>query len=153
MPEAGTYLLFMHLDREAEITVGHLGTFGFAAAYYCYVGSARGPGGLKARLARHLRHRKKPHWHVDYLLPQATVTEVWTVHSIERLECLCAHTLLGMPGAEVLVHGFGSSDCRCETHLVYFSTLPSLRGFCGRLRLLNPGVPFFTGTLHSSAAS
>ena len=84
---------------------------------------------------------------------RAAVVEVWTVRSTQRFECLSAQTLLGMPGAEVLIPWFGSSHCRCETHLVFFSALPSLRVFCGRLRLLNPGVPFFTGTLHSSAAS
>jgi Uri superfamily endonuclease len=154
MEEApGTYILVLHMDREAHLRVAQLGAHSFKAGFYCYAGSARGPGGLRARLGRHLRQHKKPHWHIDYLLPQAAVVEVWTAPSTARLECLSTHTLLGMPGAEVLIPGFGSSDCRCETHLLYFFALPSLRGFCGRLRLLNPGVPFFTGTLHSSAAS
>ena len=46
MPEAGTYLLLMHLDRGAEITVGHLGTFWFVAGYYFAMSAA--PGALEA---------------------------------------------------------------------------------------------------------
>ena len=32
-------------------------------------------GGLDARVARHLRAEKKLHWHIDYLLERASVTE------------------------------------------------------------------------------
>jgi len=148
-----SYVLVLHMSREAHLRVAQLGPHGSKAGFYCYAGSARGPGGLRARLSRHLRQHKKPHWHIDYLLPHAAVLEVWTVPSTERLECLSAQTLLGMPGAEVLNPGFGSSDCRCETHLVYFSALRSVRDFCGRLRSSSPGIPALTRTLQQSASS
>jgi Uri superfamily endonuclease len=140
----GTYVLVLYLSHKAYLRVAHLGTHLFRAGYYCYVGSARGPGGLRARLSRHLRQQKKPHWHIDYLLPRAAVVEIWAAPSTERLECLCVQTLLSMPGAEIVVHGFGSSDCRCDTHLVYFSASPSVHDFRGRLRSSTPGVPLFT---------
>ncbi len=130
MVTPGTYVLVLHLDRAARIEVGKLGTLSFAAGYYCYVGSARGPGGLRARLARHLRRPKRLHWHVDYLLRETSVEEIWTAPSSDRLECSWARDLLTLPGAQVSVRGFGSSDCSCQSHLVYVarSTLPTVRG-------------------------
>jgi len=47
--------------------------FAIPRGVYLYVGSARGFGGLKARVARHLRAVKKVHWHVDYLLASRSV--------------------------------------------------------------------------------
>ncbi len=140
----GTYVLVLYLSHDACLCVAHLGTHIFKAGYYCYAGSARGPGGLRARLSRHLRQRKKPHWHIDYLLPRAVVVEVWAAPSTERLECLCAQTLLSMPGAEVLVPKFGSSDCGCETHLLYFTAPPSVHDFRARVRSSTAGVPLLT---------
>ena len=129
MTVPGSYVLVFHLDGAARIEVGKLGTFSFPAGYYCYVGSARGPGGLRARLARHLHQQKKLHWHVDYLLGRASVVEIWHSPSRERLECLWAQALLALPAAQPAVPGFGSSDCSCLTHLLYLapSTLPKLR--------------------------
>jgi len=43
-----------------------------------------------------------------------------------RAECARNRRILSLPGAEVPVAGFGSSDCRCAAHLVYFSDHPSL---------------------------
>jgi Uri superfamily endonuclease len=129
MSEPGTYLLLMRLHREVEITVGRLGTFGFPAGFYCYVGSARGPSGIGARVRRHLMRRKRPHWHVDYLLGEAQVTEIWTTASTDRLECVWAQTLLSLPEVTAPVRGFGSSDCRCPAHLFYSVGCLSLRAF------------------------
>ena len=70
-PSKGTYALVLHLECTEEITVGKLGMFTFPAGYYLYVGSALGPGGLEARLARHRRRGKKLRWHIDYLLEHA----------------------------------------------------------------------------------
>ena len=59
----GSYVLVLHISRVAQ-----LGAHGSKAGFYCYADSARGPGGLRARLSRHLRQHKKPHWHIDYPL-------------------------------------------------------------------------------------
>ncbi len=140
----GTYVLVLYVSHELCLRVARLGTYGFKAGYYCYVGSARGAGGLRARLSRHLRQRKKLHWHIDYLLPRALVVEVWAAPSTKPLECVFAQTLLSMPGAAALVRGFGSSDCRCETHLVNFTAPPSIHEFRGRLPSSTRGVPPLT---------
>ncbi len=118
-PAAGTYVLHILLTESQEITVGRLGRFYFPAGLYLYCGSARGSGGIRARVGRHLRWSKALHWHVDYLLQQGAPTRVWYVVSAERLECAWARAMLHLPGALAPVAGFGSSDCACSTHLAY----------------------------------
>lgn len=114
----GSYLLLLDLDTTARLTVGRLGTFEFPAGRYAYAGSARGPGGLRARVARHIRAEKRLHWHIDYLAARAPIVAVWYVESGKRLECLWAARLSDLPGASLPVDGFGSSDCRCQSHLI-----------------------------------
>lgn len=112
----GTYALVLRLDRPVEVAVGRLGVRSFAPGRYVYCGSAL--GGLRARVARHLRAGKRPHWHVDYLLAVAPVIDVWACEAPERLECKLAAYLASLPGATHPALGFGSSDCRCPSHLV-----------------------------------
>jgi Uri superfamily endonuclease len=122
--ERGTYLLGMWLDESVRLAVGRLGRFTFPSGYFVYAGSAHGPGGLSARLARHRRQEKRLHWHVDYLLARARLVEVWTNVSDQRLECTWAQAMMGLTGAIVPVPRFGASDCRCSAHLVYFPQPP-----------------------------
>ena len=134
----------MALNSEAAIAVGRLGwrhracrgnEITFPAGYYVYFGSAR--GGLSARVSRHLKREKRFHWHIDYLLQFAEVVEVWYAveehgewaERKENMECLWCQVCRGMPQGQILVPGFGSSDCRCPAHLVYFPTLPSFELF------------------------
>ena len=133
MGTPGTYVMVIRISRETRIAVGKLGEFSFTEGFYCYAGSAMGPGGLTARLARHLRPRRNLHWHVDYLLQHGLVVATWQVRSTEKLECVCAQTMLSLDGAQAPVQGFGSSDCSCETHLIYFSSHPSYGAFRKRL--------------------
>jgi Uri superfamily endonuclease len=136
----GTYVLVIQMVQDTDLQVGRLGVVAFPKGYYCYVGSARGPGGWRARLARHLRQRKKPHWHIDYLLRQALVVETWSAPCAARLECTWGRALLQLPGTTVPVRGFGSSDCRCPAHLVRFVSAPSLRAFARLLKALGHEV-------------
>ena len=128
----GTYALFLTLSAPAGLTVGKLGVFGFPVGEYVYMGSARGPGGLRARLRHHLRPALRPHWHIDYLRTRAVVSGgVYVVQKetpagkIVPLECAWSQALLTLPGASVPVKGFGASDCasQCAAHLVYFDDL------------------------------
>lgn len=115
----GIYTLLLHLDRPREITVGSLGTLLFPEGYYSYTGSARGPGGQK-RVERHLRVLRGVNstrrWHIDYLLPFASLVEVLVVSTSQNLECSIAQRI-----GEALtpVKGFGCTDCRCVSHLHY----------------------------------
>jgi Uri superfamily endonuclease len=132
----GTYALNLNLPHPVTLRVGRLGRFHFPAGWYVYAGSARGPGGLAARVARHLRPLKLLHWHIDYLSAHASPVEIWYATGTQRRECVWARTLLNLPGASVPVPRFGASDCRCATHLICFSTPPDSIAFAGAV-----GVP------------
>ena len=122
-------MLVLRLPRSTAIDVGRLGRFQFPAGWYAYAGSARGPGGLAARVSRHLRSSKPLHWHVDYLRARAQPDLVWYAVGSERRECAWANGLAGLPGASIPVPQFGASDCQCLTHLVHFATLPDRTAF------------------------
>jgi Uri superfamily endonuclease len=85
---------------------------------YVYLGSARGPGGIRARCARHLRRDKSRRWHVDHLTADAVSLSVRAAPFPKSDECgLCAR-LAARPDLAAPVPGFGNSDCRtCESHL------------------------------------
>lgn len=75
---------------------------------------------LEGRLKRHLRKHKKLYWHIDYLLRHAEVESIFIVETTERIECQLNSLILSLPNVKVIVEGFGSSDCCCPSHLVYF---------------------------------
>ena len=120
----GVYHLVLRLAERATLRVGRLGRFTFPAGYYVYTGSAM--SGLGARLARHRRRRKKLRWHIDYLLRRAELVEVVAIPSRRSIECARNRRVMRMQGAEVVAPGFGSSDCRCPAHLVWFRSPPAL---------------------------
>jgi sugar fermentation stimulation protein A len=113
----GTYILVIEIDHAVHLEIGRLGTYDLCEGYYLYVGSAL--SGLSSRVARHLRREKRLHWHIDYLLQVARVTEVWSRVGQERLECAWAEALGRSGQVEQVVRGFGSSDCECWSHLFY----------------------------------
>jgi len=120
--EPGTYVLVMELGQATRMTIGGLGIQHLGQGYYLYVGSAM--GGLRGRVARHLRKDKRLHWHIDYLLRAATVVEVWYRVGPERLECAWAGALRRSGRVEAVVRGFGASDCRCWGHLFFSKERP-----------------------------
>jgi Uri superfamily endonuclease len=117
----GTYVMILHVPYDIALSVGELGRVDFGAGYYAYVGSAL--GGLEGRIGRHLGRDKKIHWHIDHLMLHARAVDVVLAESEERKECEIAARL-----AEDLkmVRGFGSSDCRCPSHLFYHQNRNSL---------------------------
>ena len=116
----GTYILILRADAPTELSVRQLGSVTLAAGLYAYVGSAHGPGGLRARVGRHMRAAKPRHWHVDYLTAALPVVHVVAAATGARLECAWVKQLIELPGTSVPAPGFGSSDCRsrCPAHLV-----------------------------------
>jgi Uri superfamily endonuclease len=125
----GTYVLIFELRSSFRLSVGRLGLFNFPAGWYAYTGSALGPGGLPARIRHHLGIATRPHWHMDYLRPRGYMREVWYGRGPYYDEHRWAACLRSMPRTVAVVPGFGSSDCRCETHLVYFSARPGINPF------------------------
>ncbi len=118
--EPGTYALILTLPESNVIRIGRSGEFRFPAGRYAYLGSAQGPGGLSGRLRRHLRpsEQKQRHWHIDYLMEEALVDQVWWMQG-SRNECNWVDRLIVY--GEILHPGFGSSDCQCPGHLFWFA--------------------------------
>lgn len=125
MVTKGSYALVIDLERRTRLTIGRLGTFDFPAGHYLYMGSAL--NGLEARVRRHLRQDKPLHWHVDYLAAAASVEQVWYVLGADRRECHWSAVVLEH-GGQVVAPGFGSSDCRCATHLLHVNDCNLLVG-------------------------
>ena len=118
---SGTYLLQLALARSVSITIGKLGRFEFCAGSYYYVGSAFGPGGLKARIRHHLDGSSRLHWHIDYLRQKAPLTAVWVSQDDCHLEHIWSEKMCPMSQKSIPVVGFGSSACGCDTHLFCLS--------------------------------
>ncbi|MEF8864912.1 MAG: GIY-YIG nuclease family protein [Salinibacter sp.] len=129
----GTYALLLRAGEERIIEVGALGAMPVRPGTYIYVGSAFGPGGLRARVGRHARGDGALHWHVDYLRAVTALEAVWYTHDTERRECTWAAALRALSDGTVPVQGFGASDCNCPAHLARFASAPSFDTFQARL--------------------
>jgi Uri superfamily endonuclease len=119
---AGTYAFSFMLPEAVKASIGRLGRLDFPAGDYIYLGSARGRGGLRARLGRHLRSVKATHWHIDYLRPYLEIRAIGYLPGNDNLECAWSQSLAGLPAARLPAPGFGASDCvrGCTAHLVAF---------------------------------
>ena len=131
--EVGTYALLLRADDEQTIEVGALEEMTVRPGWYVYVGSAFGPGGLRARVRRHAQGEGALHWHVDYLRAVTALEAVWYTHDTERRECTWAAALRALSGATVPRDGFGTSDCNCPAHLARFASAPPFDTFRGCL--------------------
>ncbi|MFQ5784788.1 MAG: DUF123 domain-containing protein [Alphaproteobacteria bacterium] len=113
----GAYALALDLRRPVAVATARLGTAMVPAGRYLYCGSARGAGGLRARVARHMRRDKAVRWHIDQLTMRSTPTGVFVIQ--EGRECVLVQCLLELSGVAAPLAGFGASDCRtCPAHLV-----------------------------------
>lgn len=132
--DAGAYALVISVPRRSPIVyrAGRAATF--PAGLYVYLGSALGPGGLRARLGRHLRpiQAKHPHWHIDRLLECGKIVAVWWETTHARRECAWAAAIA--PPGKIWPPGFGASDCSCPGHLVAIPSNHALRHAWGILK-------------------
>lgn len=126
--DPGTYVLLLHSLVTERVGIGRWGQLQVEPGWYLYVGSAFGPGGLRARVRRHCRSIKKRHWHVDYLREVTSLVDFWYAHGPRRLEHDWAEAL-GMLEDAQAVTGFGCSDCRCISHLAYLPRRPGIDAF------------------------
>jgi len=92
-----------------------LGSLKFNSGLYAYIGSAQ--NSLEKRILRHLRRDKRIFWHIDYLLniKEAEILEIFHKDAPKECECKMAKAIMEF-GEPVI--GFGSSDCRCGSHLI-----------------------------------
>lgn len=118
----GSYVLLIYVPAGKTISFGRNRSAHFRRGHYAYVGSAM--KGLEARVNRHLRKEKKRHWHIDYLLDEAEITGVVLAESAVRTECTIAQALQTQFES---VPGFGSSDCRCPSHLFFCANKRNMR--------------------------
>jgi Uri superfamily endonuclease len=110
----GAYVLALELSRPIVVKIAGRPLTSLAAGRYLYCGSARGPGGLRARIARHMRRGKTTRWHVDRLTEAGRVLGAWTFVGCHECQLVAALAHLPAP-----IEGFGSSDCqRCRSHLL-----------------------------------
>ena len=120
----GAYVLEFRLTDRLCLSVGCLGELEIRPGSIRYYGSARGPGGLRARILRHLSPAgRRDRWHVDALTRAVAVDRVWLEFDLG--ECEMVGRDLGA-GWQVAVPGFGSSDCRrCPSHLLWLAGAPN----------------------------
>lgn len=118
-PLKGAYVLFLRLEAPLRAVIGSLGPLNLSSGVYAYVGSARGPGGLKARVSRHLRKAKSLRWHIDYVTssPHARSEALVYAETLEEWETSISTELSSSQCFKPSVKGFGSTDKQSETHL------------------------------------
>ena len=128
----GSYILVIHIPEIIEITIGALGNVLFDEGFYLYIGSAMGGYGsatLENRVKRHISpsNNKKTHWHIDYLLnyEKSIITQLYLIPTLYRLECIIAKEIMDF--SDDIIEDFGSSDCKCNSHLFYFQQFKEFR--------------------------
>ena len=123
--KSGIYHLIIKIPRKKEIQIGRLGVFLFPKGFYVYTGSAQ--INLEKRVTRHLSHEKRNHWHIDYLLQYGEITSVFTVEGLKSKECVLSNKIAVTLGGKIVADNFGSSDCKCTTHLYFFEHIPKIK--------------------------
>jgi len=118
----GAYVLLVLLLHELVVTLPGRDAVILSPGRYLYCGSARGPGGVRARVGRHMRRDKSLRWHIDRLTGAGRVMGCWV--RPDGSECAFVAQLAGLP---VPIPGFGSSDCpHCRSHLLFWPRGESL---------------------------
>jgi Uri superfamily endonuclease len=116
----GAYILLLRLDESVNVCLPRQVCRQLLAGWYAYSGSARNKGGIRARLIHHFNENKKQHWHIDRLTINAARMAALPVADGD--ECNLLGKLIQLPDCDVVIKGFGSSDCRnCESHLLAVS--------------------------------
>jgi len=127
----GSYALILRSTMRESIKVGCLGILDIKPGYYVYVGSAFGPGGVRARVLRHSRCNKARHWHIDYLREIIDLEYAWYSYQPDKLEHDWAASF-AYDSEYAAIRGFGCSDCRCDAHLFYSVRPPDFESFKSR---------------------
>ncbi|NOZ52768.1 MAG: GIY-YIG nuclease family protein [Gammaproteobacteria bacterium] len=127
--DKGTYILILQALKRVRCEVGRLGVLDSPKGFYIYIGSAFGPGGVAARVKRHLNKRHRVHWHLDYLSPYVQAQECWYTFDAKKREHQWAHHFFNVFDSHLPLLGFGCSDCHCQSHLFYLSAMPEFNVF------------------------
>ncbi len=113
-PQKGSYVLVVYVYDPIPVMTKY-GQKVISPGLYAYVGSAFGPGGLRARVSRHFRREKKIHWHIDWITanPRSQVVGAFLFpgRAVEsNLAAALSRHFASVPG-------FGASDSREDSHL------------------------------------
>lgn len=147
---SGTYALLLNCRQEKPLQIGKLGELDAKPGYFVYLGSAFGPGGLSARLSHHRRPIARPRWHIDYLRTATVLTEIWFTWDPSPREHHWAGLIAALKDASIPLPGFGSTDCKCPSHLYFFEKPPSIQSFRRRAYFW---IPSHWKVLHCSCRS
>jgi histidyl-tRNA synthetase len=110
----GSYVLAILIETAVSVTIAGKPAAVLPPGKYLYCGSAKGPGGLKARLSRHMRSRKNIRWHIDQITRHGRVLGAWIVPDGDECRLVESLSHLSKP-----IPGFGSTDCRrCVAHML-----------------------------------
>ena len=113
-PLRGAYILAVELAAPLMVTLPGRPAASLGPGHYLYCGSARGAGGLRARLSRHMRRGKTVRWHIDRLTEAGAVLGAWFFPGGDECDLVTTLSSLRVP-----IAGFGSTDCtRCRSHLL-----------------------------------
>ena len=119
----GIYTIILRLENRTKCKIGALGLYRFPRGIYLYTGSACGTGStsIEGRMRRHEGKRRRNYWHIDYLLGTGSWAIIAFVYSTteKSFECKANALIRESTQASFPVKGFGSSDCRCPSHLLY----------------------------------
>ena len=120
----GIYALEISVNKSIFVKVGKLSVLNFDKGRYIYLGSAQ--NNLEKRVERHMRKHKKRFWHIDYLLANGHVkiANAFLRSGAKSEECRFA---VELARGSLPIIGFGSSDCRCVSHLYKIDDYQLLR--------------------------
>jgi Uri superfamily endonuclease len=123
----GAYVLLIGLAAPVEVALSGKPKATLCAGHYLYCGSAKGSGGIRSRLARHMRAEKLVRWHVDRLTKAGAAIGAWTFPGGNECDLVRTLSHLSFP-----IRGFGSTDCRmCQGHLLRWQAYQFLEN-CSR---------------------
>ena len=120
--DKGTYLFLLKNIYSKEFIIGKLGNFYFKNGYYIYIGS--GYTSLSKRVLRHLKRNKTIKWHIDHITSNRGFTPLKyqiLFHDM-KIEDELAESIISL--GDNVIKGFGASDSKVISHLVYFKKDP-----------------------------
>jgi Uri superfamily endonuclease len=86
----------------------------------------------------------------------ALLAEIWLSPDTEQREEAWVDLMLAIPGATLLIDGFGASDSSQDSHLIYFDLRPLLEDFAVGVRARFPGATilraYVDGSMDSSSS-
>ena len=113
--DKGTYVLVLEVLKPIDVKVGALGVRFFKSGTYAYIGSAM--NSLSKRLERHIRKKKKLHWHIDYLtsLPDVQIKKIFIFRGKQIEEELSTR----FSKKYKVIEKFGASDMKLVDSNLY----------------------------------